>query len=57
MKNALAHFASDWSRRRRAEPGLFPEAQEDLFWWEAFSEFAQAEIFNESFTEEPRIRS
>ena len=53
MKTALAHFSSDWSRQRANQPALFPDSQPDLYWWEAFAEFAQAEIFNESIWEQP----
>lgn len=50
MLDVLARFSSDWRDHRESEPGLFPAAQSDITWWEAFSEFAHAEILN------PRIR-
>jgi hypothetical protein len=56
MKTALAHFSSDWSRQRANQPALFPDSQPDLYWWEAFAEFAQAEIFNESLARNAPVR-
>lgn len=50
---AAARFAIDWSRQRAKEPGLFPEAQAAHLWWEAFSEFAQADILNPAPAEDP----
>ena len=50
---AAARFAVDWSRQRLQEPALFPEVQSDHLWWEAFSEFAQAEILNSGLVRDP----
>jgi hypothetical protein len=46
IQDVVAHFSSDWSDHRTSEPALFPAAQSDVVWWEAFSEFAHAEILN-----------
>jgi hypothetical protein len=46
MLDVLKRFSSDWSDHRASEPAVFPAAQPDVEWWEAFSEFAHAEILN-----------